>query len=294
MHRWTYEEIRTTGTRQFVKAILEREKVGKNPVSPLAVKLDEGLTWVDRVVDPVEEEQNGYSIRRQPIGDRLRRIEAGEEPNPLVTELPPPSEVTEKGQTKLLPGEDIKEKIVRPTPLGHRKAVSHTEEEQSRMLSHYLARGTGTKGYGPDGKWLYKEEEIFRMDNTTSGDLNRTIWHYGPKGELFRVPRKKQLRLKGIPTTGAQAPVQEPVAKTGAEDKAFLLAETPTAKLWFEGWKRKRWANIYQKELWEKCEKDVGPVNMTEATKWALGKGISNINSVITYAIKLKKRHGYR
>ena len=429
-HRWTYEEIRTTGIRQFIKAILEREGASKNPVSPLAVKIAEGVAWTNRVVDPVErnvpeglevgdtmsqrsnrpeklapEKALGAikEILRQPIygtketGPKLgwtpgsdwylpdnnvdilaheiyllaARIEPADHyeflaycdlyagllkkalkelkvhttphdtgmielekeiefalGHPVVSQLLPTeaaqtqpvpkqtgtvqlspaadlahptkaptktpkqakAEVTKDGQAKMIPGKDIQPRITRASSK-HRPAVRFPPEKKAEILRDYLMRGSGTKGYGPDGKWLYKETEIFTNHKTTSGGLNRIIWEYGPKGELFRQPRKKQLPMKGLPPAEPVTTVPSPAS---IEEKLFLPAETPASKLWFEGWKRKKWANIYQKALWEKCEKDVGSVNMSDSARWALSKGISNINSVITYAMKLKKRYGYR
>ena len=125
--------------------------------------------------------------------------------------------------------------------------------------------------------------------------MNRIIWEYGPGGELFRVPRRKQLTMKVI-ATETKPPLATPGTPIQPEAKKtpFLPATTEASKFWFEKSRRKRWNNVFQKEVWESCESEVGSVNMREAAGWALTKNITNINSIITRALQLRRDYGYR
>jgi len=77
---------------------------------------------------------------------------------------------------------------------------------------------------------------------------------------------------------------KETVASSSAKKKATLGPETPTSEYFFSKTGRKRWQNQLQKELFESAEADLGVEAMTRAINWALLKGITNIQSIITAA----------
>ncbi len=75
----------------------------------------------------------------------------------------------------------------------------------------------------------------------------------------------------------------------GTKTPATYGAATKASEYLFEKTSRKRWANLVQKELFERTEAEVGFPIMKEAIDWALIKGISHIQSMITTAKKKAK-----
>ena len=75
-------------------------------------------------------------------------------------------------------------------------------------------------------------------------------------------------------------------AKKKGADAPFLGADTEASKYLFAKTGRKRWANLVQKEEFEKAESEAGPERMKRAVDWALLSGISNIKSIVTAARK--------
>jgi len=277
--RWRFEEINQISNRDFILRVLDERRKDLTPGSPLGEKCKRAKRWLEKAVPVDGTKDPPVSSPSAPATPSTARV------TPIVTG---------KGQAQLIPGKDIKLPTTRE-PSNHRAAMHYTPKQKVEILTSYLARGDGTKGHGPHGKWLYREEDIFKNHNATSGGMNRIIWEYGPGGELFRVPRRKQLILKGIATeTKPPLATPETPIRPEVERTSFLVATTEASKFWFEKSRRKRWNNVFQKEVWENCESDVGSVNMREAAAWALTKNITNINSIITRALQIKRTYGYR
>ncbi len=59
---------------------------------------------------------------------------------------------------------------------------------------------------------------------------------------------------------------------------------TPSAAFYFETFKRKRWSNSAQAELFSKLEAEVGPDILTAAIRWAAEKNIPDLHAIRTAA----------
>ena len=75
-------------------------------------------------------------------------------------------------------------------------------------------------------------------------------------------------------------------AKKKGANAPFLGAQTEASMYLFNKTGRKHWANLVQKEEFERAEAEVGPGRMKEAIDWALLSGIPNIKSIVTAARK--------
>jgi len=79
---------------------------------------------------------------------------------------------------------------------------------------------------------------------------------------------------------------KEGTSSSSNKKKRHYGANTEASRYLFEKTGRKRWANVLQKEEFEKTEAEVGTERMIQAIDWALVSGISNIKSILTAARK--------
>jgi len=99
--------------------------------------------------------------------------------------------------------------------------------------------------------------------------------------------KRPEVEIEAVLASSKEHSSKERLSKEVVGGKPPSLgAETSASKYLFEKTGRKRWANLVQKENFEKVEAEVGEARMREAIDWALTSGISNIKSILTAAKK--------
>lgn len=143
------------------------------------------------------------------------------------------------------------------------------------------------------GKWreLAKQSTLGSKlaEQSTSLD-NKSKQYSQPKLAVLSTELAEQSTKVSSPR-GTQK-IKDTISKDTIQNmegpSPHLGAETPASKYLFEKTGRKRWANLVQKEQFEKAESEVGEARVKEAIDWALTSGISNIKSIITAARRSK------
>ncbi len=97
------------------------------------------------------------------------------------------------------------------------------------------------------------------------------------------TPNNPQTKVKETKVKESPSSIKK---KEGVKPPATYGAVTKASEYLFEKTGRKRWSNLVQKELFESTEAEVDFPIMKAAIDWALVKGISDIQSIITAAKK--------
>lgn len=267
--RWTFEEIRTISNRDFILRVLDERGKGLNPVSPLKQKCQQVKRWFEKVV-PV---------------DGIKPVAGKPATPPPAPSAPALTQVSDDGakQAEFIAGLPAKEKegqYRKPDNIRkshHRAPVIRTEQQEDRIIAAYLAT----------------DEHGKRLNKTTDIEKAFTV----SPGELYRILHRRKItpeRLhgqKGLPLEPKQPAINPGPSTPKTKLKtAYLGAVTEASRYLFTKTRRKKWANLVQKEEFEKCEAEVGAKRMIEAIDWALISGISNIKSMITAARKGSRR----
>lgn len=169
-----------------------------------------------------------------------------------------------------LPAEALKENRF---PLGELLAYKRRQRELRKGLKQRRSRAKVATVYPPaSGGYSQSTVDTVNPPVATANPQVLTGGYSQSTVEAKIAPKEDIKEDKEAKKKGADAP--------------FLGADTEASRYLFAKTGRKRWANLVQKEEFEKAESEAGPERMKRAVDWALLSGISNIKSMVTASRK--------